>query len=145
MASKYRYRCLKSTWGVAVDLTAEWIPLPADLGKAVRIAEDLWLQVEVTWLTGEERQYLSTGLQLVVVPIRNHKPIPGPILVRVLDIWFNPCDYQPEGLACALAGWAAQEFGFPAPALPVTFDPGTHRYRFDFGPAASEPIKHASP
>jgi len=70
-----------------------------------------------------------------------------PIVIRLHDVWFNPCDYQPEGFTCAMAGWAAQEFGFVAPVVPITFDQLKKRYVFEFPeaelrvatPAAAQP------
>jgi hypothetical protein len=146
MASTYVYRCFKATWGVFVRLTAEWSAFSPGSEAATPITENLYLLVQVSrWrLTDEEWGFVELGLRLIADSIRDHKPTTQPILVRVRDLEVNWCDYQPEGLACAIVGWAAQEFGFPEPAISVTFDREKNRYVFDF-PSVNAPVETARP
>ena len=133
-ATSYRYRLLKgATWGMAIDLRAESAPLPDGPlpPAAVKVAEGLWLQMDVGRpSTEEELAFLGLGLRLVAADVAERRS--GPILVRVEDLEYNPCDYQPEGLALAVAEWAAREFGFPEPETSVAFDRDQNRYVFSF-------------
>ena len=148
MPTSYRYRLMKgAAWGIAIDLRGEALPLPAGpLPPGARqVAEGVWLRADPGWaLTEEELGYLELGLQLVADDIAAGRPKLLPILVRVVGIDFDPRDYQPEGLAAAVAEWAAQEFGFPTPEIPVTFDPNRNQYVFRFGRADGRPGRSAA-
>jgi len=50
--------------------------------------------------------------------------------IRVVDILFNPTDFQEEGLAYAMAGWMAQAFGIAFVPPPVEFDKERNLYNF---------------
>ncbi len=129
-----------ASWGIAIDLHAESSPLPDGLlpPGAVQVAEGLWLQMDIGRLsTEEELAFLSLGLRLVAVDVAERRP--AQTLVRIVGLEYNPCDFQPEGLAVAVAEWAAREFGFPAPEIPVAFDRGRNRYVFAFDAAESRP------
>ncbi len=118
MASTYKYRVHKASWDIAIDLTAEAVPFTAYAGAALEIAADIALAVTIPDLDAEENGYLALGLRLVAQEVRRHTPVGLPLVAHVQKLAFSYTDYQPEGLACALAGWAAQEFGFPAPNIP---------------------------
>ena len=99
------------------------------------MADKLYLQIDLGRpLTEGELDFLRLGLRLVAADVAERRA--GPIQVRVVGLDYNPCDYQPEGLAAAVAEWAAREFGFPAPEIPVSFDRGRSRYVFAFDQAA---------
>jgi hypothetical protein len=145
--TSYRYRLLKgASWGIAIDLRAEALPPPAAPVPpgARRVAEGVWLQADPGWpLTEEELAFMELGLQLVADGIAARRP-GASILVRVVGLDFDPRDYQPEGLAAAIAEWAAQEFGFAKPEIPVSFDPDRNRYVFRFGRAEGRPGRSAA-
>ena len=138
MPTDYRYRLLKGTsWGIAIDLRAESALLPPGPlpPRAVKIAEALWLEMDMGRLPAEEElAFLSLGLRLVAADVASRRP--ARTLVRIVGLDYNLCDYQPEGLAAAAAGWAATEFGFPVPEIPVAFDGRRNRYVFAFDQAA---------
>ena len=129
MASTYHYRIIKSSWGVAIDITAEMTSVP--IVGAKQVTDTIYLSMEAPiGLMSEERAYLVGGLRLVADQI--HSTLNAPVMIRILELTFNHCDYQPEGLACAIAGWVAQEMGFEPPTIQVTFDRQLNQYQFDF-------------
>jgi hypothetical protein len=132
VASSWKYRILKgASWGIAITIHADSQSVTMEMPHATKIADRLWLQVQVaSQLTEQEVSFLKVGLRLVAKDIWRQRDTP--VLVRVTGLEFNPCDYQPEGLALAVAGWAAQEFGFPNHELPVMFDNARNRYIFPF-------------
>jgi Putative addiction module component len=128
--NSYKYRFLKgATWGIALDLKATASPLPdGPPPQAERVADGLYLQIDLGRpLTEEEVGFLRLGLRLVAAEIALLQT--APILVRIVGLEYNPCDYQPEGLAPAIAGWAAREFGFPESEIPVDFELPTEAQR----------------
>ena len=128
MASTYHYRLHKSSWGIAIDLTAETI---TNTGGVQQVADNLYLRVDASVkLSVEELAYLVQGLRLVANQFQSISTSSEPIVVRVLALEYNPCDYQPEGLAYAMMGWAAQEYGFEPPAIQVVFNRQLNRYEF---------------
>jgi hypothetical protein len=128
--TSYRYRLLKgSTWGIAIDLQATASSLSANPPpQAEKVVDRLYLQIDLGRpLTEEEVGFLRLGLRLVAAEIALRETTP--ILVRLVALEYNPCDYQPEGLAAAIAGWAAREFSFPESEIPVDFDLPTESQR----------------
>ncbi|HEX5323334.1 MAG TPA: hypothetical protein VFW40_06070 [Capsulimonadaceae bacterium] len=141
MASTYTYRSplLLRSWMVAVNLSAQALPLPEEKAHATEASPGIWLSYQYEpgpntlrpLLQADERNFLALGLRLVADQISaTAKHLPA--LIHVEELTFGLCDYQPEGLACAMAGWAAQEFGFAKPRIPVTADRDKRRYVFHF-------------
>src|SRR5438552_3640070 len=128
MATTFKYRLVKASWAVAIDVTAESGSPSAVPRNAMNVQGRLWLIIVPRWLSKEERQYLKIGLRLVADSIFQCRSGTEPILVRVADVSFNACHYQPEGLAAAIAGWAAQEFAFSPVEFPITLDRDRKRY-----------------
>ena len=132
MVRTFKYRLVKASWAIAIDITAE-ASFPAVLpGAATKIQDRLWLNIAPEWLSKDERRYLQVGMTLVADSILASQPKAGHILVTVVDVQYNPCHYQPEGLAAALVGWAAQEFSFKVQEIPVEVDRATKRYIYKF-------------
>jgi hypothetical protein len=128
MASKYQFRCFKGTWGLWVELTAEAIPLSSASATAISISRQLWLQLKLPYIAHENLRFLIEGLKVVQAKIEERKKNGEPTLISVLEVKPAPSDFQPEALACAVVGWAAQEFGFSSPEIPITFDKQQNRY-----------------
>src|SRR5438874_8820022 len=139
MARVFKYRLVKASWGVAIDLTAEAQFPSAVPDNTVKIKDRLWLAIVPPWLSKEEQQCLQLGLTLVADAILECKPDDPYILVRVLDVQFNPCHYQAEGLAAAIADWAAQEFAFEPVKIPIALDRDRKRYLYRF-PQSGDPL-----
>lgn len=132
MESTFKYRMIQWSWGIAIDLTAEFISRGQFHGEAIEINSDLWLAVKVKGLDCADHEYLARGLKRVVGEIKKHSPVSGPLVVCVKDIWYNPSDYQSEGLVCAIIGWVAHELQFDVPHIPVHFSRRKNRYEFQF-------------
>ena len=131
MPTKYKYQVVKSSWGIAAEVTAEAISIAGIPGEALQLVPGLWFAVnQAAGATPEDIVYLVKGITLVAREIRTRSN--RPMLIRVLDLSYSPGEYQPEGAACAILGWAAREFGFPAPEIFVRFDEPRNRYVFDF-------------
>jgi hypothetical protein len=140
--TSHTYRLLKgSSWGIVIALQGEVVPGTSISPTAVKITDGIWLQIDTGWRLGEEQMgYLKRGLLLVAADIERTVGGGRPTLVRLTGLQFNPTDYQPEGLAAAIAEWAAQTCGFPSPQISTTFDRSRHRYVFTFaGDAADQP------
>ena len=132
MSSTYTYRVLKSSWGVRVDLRAAartGTPPPG----AVCVADGL-LVLDATRgavLTPEQLSMLGRGLGLVATEIVGAVPQP-PVTVVVLEVEHNQIDYQDEGVAAAVLGWAIREYGLAPREIPVSYHSSVRRYVFDF-------------
>ena len=159
MARTYWYRFSKTTWGIFIGLTAEVVPHALYTGPAIEAAEGLWLAAVPPMWGGtpmadrpELRYYLTVGLRLVADQMRGPIQKQGPLVVRVLTLEFAATDYQDEGLACAIAGWLAEEYYLDYSPPPVYYDPEQNRYQFIFPdwalrplldrPGASQPKSH---
>ena len=133
MVRTFKYRLVKASWAIAIDIAAE-VNFPTALpAKAVNIKDGLWLAIVPQWLSDDEQRYLTLGMTLVADSILAlAKTETGRILVNVLDVQYNPCHYQSEGLAAALMGWAAEEFSFRVKEIPVVVDRARKRYIYKF-------------
>jgi hypothetical protein len=135
----FHYRLLRASWGIAVDVDAEATVL-ASPPPARQVSSHVFLSVALqartdapaTHLTADEHDWLAHGLALVAPQIESARPT-GHVLVTVRGLTFNPCHYQPEGLAAALAGWAAAEFGLTCPLPSARYDKVSNRYEYEWG------------
>jgi hypothetical protein len=132
LSSAYTYRVLKSSWGVRVVLRAEarsGAPRPG----AMFVADGLFVldATDGAGLSPEQMGMLGTGLELVAPQVVAAVPEP-PVTVEVRQVEHNELDYQDEGLAAAVLGWAIGEFGLAPREIPVTYHSSERRYVFDF-------------
>lgn len=109
-------------------LTAEAIPLSEFERETISLTPDIHYHAER--ISHEEREAVEKGLLLIAASIR--ATISAPIMICLVDIDYNPCDYQPEGITCAMMEWSAQEFGFTPPTIPVFYDKASNCYHFNF-------------
>jgi hypothetical protein len=128
--STFRYEVMQASWGIVVTIDAEAsdsAEAPTDRGQ---VAPGLWLDPGEVRLWPEGFHYLALGLRIVASEIKRTTAAPHvQVVLRTVD--FAETDFQDEGLAPAIAGWAAQHFGFAAPAIPVRYDKFRGRYDFD--------------
>jgi hypothetical protein len=133
MASRYEFRHFKGTWGLWTALTAEAAPInsSSELLPIIAINKNVWVQLRVPRISYEKFDYLVKGFSLVLDQIQAHKKMNGPVLIVILNIELAPSDFQLEAIACAAVGWAANEFGFEPPIIPITFNKDNNRYIVD--------------
>jgi hypothetical protein len=134
MPNAFEYRVFKSTWGIYIRLTAVAVPYSEQGEGLIEITPELGLLVKPTNMRPVRQmvQYLTLGLQIVAAQVLQNAGSRLPLIVQVLKIEADFVDYQDEGLAAAMIGWAAQEFGFDPPAIPVEYDKSLRKYIFDF-------------
>jgi hypothetical protein len=133
LSNTYTYRVLKSSWGVRVILRAETrtgAPRPG----AMPVADGLFVldATDGPGLSPEQMGMLRKGLELVAAEVIAAVP-EKPVTVEVQDVEHNELDYQDEGLAAAVLGWAIAEYGLAPREIPVTYESSPkRRYVFDF-------------
>jgi hypothetical protein len=81
MESTYSYRFLKSSWGIAIDLTAVAVRA-GNFHDAIAINQGIWLKIQNNNLTSEEVGFLVLGLGLVSESIRATCAEELPILIN---------------------------------------------------------------
>ena len=85
-----------------------------------------------SWLTDEERGFLRKGFDIAGPALLAGSPFGVRSLLVVEELWFNPCDFQPEGLTCAAIGLVEALTGEKILEVPVSYDAATNRYDFRF-------------
>ncbi len=85
---------------------------------------------EVAGLADDEYIFLVKGAQIMAGALQDKLQNGRPRMIRIIEILFNPTDYQPEGLTYAMAGWLAQEFNIAEPNPLIEFDKGSNSYKF---------------
>jgi hypothetical protein len=135
MQDKYIYRFFKSTWGIYIELSAEAVPLSGykSTHGLIEITPAIWLDTYIVAphrSESEEQFYLVKGVQLIVE--RFEEKLRELTVIAVSQATYPLTDFQPEGLACAIIGWASERFSFTAPHVPIEFDRAANRYVFHF-------------
>ncbi len=72
---------------------------------------------------------LAFGLALASSRIERHLAA-GHVVVDVRQVDYTPTDYQVEGMAAAMLGWAQEEFDLEPQGVGVDFDRERNRYVF---------------
>lgn len=123
MPTSFKYRLLEAaSWGIAIDVRGEALPLPAAPMPpgAGKIGEGLWLQVDIGWpLTEEELGYLRLGLQLVAAKIAQRRSEACAPLGS-----FEATRFQPLRLPAGRPGRRRRRMGGPGVRLPQAGNPG---------------------
>jgi hypothetical protein len=131
MPSHYIYRFLRTTWGIYVDLTAEWIAQTDFEGPTLEVIPKVHLSIEVTLnLQIDEQEFLVLAIKLTRHELEERLKEQSPIVIRIVDLGIVFTDYEPEGLTYALVGWMGQELGIDSALPPPTFDKENKRYVF---------------
>lgn len=133
MAREYTYSILKSSWGVRVTVAADVLLSEGGDDGAMPVGPGLWLADATpgTAISGAEMEMLARGLKAIARDISS-KSSGSALIIAVTSIRYNDCDFQLEGLAAAMIGWATEEFGLSPQDIPVTFDRSRNRYVFEF-------------
>ena len=127
----FRFRVLKSSWGIAVDLTARtWTGVDVPR-RAIQVGSRTWLDVSSGQLTSVDVDQLVFAARRVADSIEAARPGAN-VTIDVRDVAYALTDYQAEGLAAALIGWAIEEFELEYPAIQITFDSEQNWYEFDW-------------
>jgi hypothetical protein len=145
MLVKSKYRLMgKASWGIAINVTAEWNTIASTPADAVQMTERLWCSCDDRSLTTEELHYLMLGVKVVADSIARQIGEAHRILIRVGRIDFNPTDYQPEGIVAAMAFWASEAFHFPKPEITGRYDKDRRKYTFTFDPCPDSASEEAN-
>lgn len=128
--SKIEYRFIKSSWGIAIDLVGNHKIVEEKPHNAKLITPRIWLELQTAQsnLTEMEVDWIVKGLKAVSGKINSKTADSSFILINLTEITFNPCDYQQEGLLCAVIEWASNEFNFDTPEIKIEFDENKNRY-----------------
>lgn len=122
-------RILKATWGIAIDFQARAMITPDEPHGLLAVSKRVLLDVRRVSLPAVEIRQLQTGL-LSMAPGIEASIEDGYVVIEVGDVAYAPTDYQPEGLAAAIVGWVAEEFGLEPELTEVHFDKAENRYVF---------------
>jgi hypothetical protein len=128
---EYLYKVLKGPWGIKVSLTAEAMRTEGHDPDDVLVGRRIWISRRVAGrpLSGSETSMLVRGLGFLVDEIS--LAVSGePHVIAVHDLRYVESDFQAEGLAAAMFGWAVAEFGLRTREIEVSFDRNANRYDF---------------
>lgn len=138
--SNYRYRVRSGGFGLFAGVTALVVHPHDPPTTSEPVSQRVWVDTSQVQdavrgtplsLTAEEHQWLHFGVLKVARSIENVDPNPCIVVsVQALEIFL--VDHVEESLAPAIAGWAAQEFGFAAPRVTVRLDRPARQWVFDW-------------
>jgi hypothetical protein len=111
VARIFALRVLKSSWGIAIDLQARSCVVEASPAGLVRGGSRTWMDISRVVLDERDALELALGMSRVAPMIERVRP-DGHVIIEVLSVQFTPTDYQPEGMAAAMVGWATEEFNW---------------------------------
>jgi len=133
----YSYRIIKTSWGIAIDIAAEIIPINDyrnwdELNQCNKIINGLWYSIKNNILSKEDEECLQKGLMMISKSIFQ-RFFSNNILIVFHKIEYNPCDYQKEGLVMATIQWAINALNLvPVNDISVSFNKEVNKYEFDF-------------
>jgi hypothetical protein len=125
----FALRVLQASWGIAIDLRARAVFDDVLPPESLLVGNRVALDLTDVQLGAEEVEQLQRGLRLMTPAIELAHP-DGKILIKIGEVGFTPTDYQPEGLAAAMIGWASEEFQLDPVPWDFKFDASTNRYVF---------------
>ncbi|MFC7217289.1 hypothetical protein ACFQLX_03760 [Streptomyces polyrhachis] len=140
------YRVLGPGWGIAIDLTAEAALTPAPSLNGDRLGARIRLDVTPIrdhrpadrsgrCLTPAELGWLRYGLELMSTDIEATLPPDHHLLLTAHRVLFPETDFQPKGLAGAMAKWCQEEFTLTHdPTTPVMYAPDDHEFVYAWEP-----------
>ena len=135
MISNYRFKRQTASYGMFVGVTAEAVrtaaaPSADRIGLDVSDVMDAFRGTPMV-LNPVQVEWLRAGLRRVAGDIARAVP-DGQVTVVVRALEIVDIDYNDLGLAGAIAGWAAAEFGFPPHRAVLTRDSRTDRLTLDW-------------
>jgi hypothetical protein len=123
------FRVIRSSWGIAVDLTARGQTGPDRPVEAIRVGSKTWLNLSALTLPLDDTNHLVWAARRVADQVEAARPM-ADVTIEVHDVKYPLTDYQPEGVAAALIGWVVEEFDLEHPPIEITFDAEANRYVF---------------
>jgi hypothetical protein len=95
----------------------------------IQAGKRTWLDVSRVQIGAADIAQLAFGLGLASPGIESHVAT-GHVVVEVQQVDYTPTDYQAEGMAAAMLGWAQEEFDLDPQDVDVDFDRDANRYVF---------------
>ncbi len=156
----HEFRLFKASWGIVIDIYAELAPYEQDTQTiyshsikpidykdsflALFVEDKIYEDSVVSMFSG----YKIMGIELAsehlyrLLNKQDHPPRSycdlkpscynlKPMVIRIFEIDYNPCDYQEEGLAPAIAAWLAKACDFAPPPVNAYFSKAENRYYFE--------------
>ncbi len=118
MEFQTKYRVLKTSWGIAIDLTG--ILNENILDKNI-------LTVSEKSLTPEEKEQIESGLNSVLIKIATSNKS---YTIDIQKVWFNYTDFQIDGLYWASRDWLIKALNIKMEEPEITYDKTTNKYSF---------------
>ena len=128
------YAISKSSWGIRIGFTGEFINNPTDLllTDSIKINHNVYLKLQLNNIESpymiENRWRLENGVKWVESLI----PEDIRILITLNSIDFNLCDFQPEGFFFGIADWICKFYNINMPVYYYSYDNKVRRYFFWF-------------
>ena len=136
MESTFRFNFRKTSWGMFINLTAEFIPcdltsLESSDKDILPVTERLWIHLQLgdMRLPEDEKPMLTLGAQIILNASAASLP-PTPGIIRISELLYPLTEYQPEGFAYTMAGWIAQEWDVPMPEISIRYEKAKNTYFF---------------
>ena len=135
---EYVYSVLKGAWGIRISLTAEVARADIPEHERVPVSSKIWIcrQVAGRQFTDGEMAMLVRGLRFLADEI-SQTVSQEPLMIVISELRYVESDFQEEGLAAAIFGWAIAEFGLSPREIGVSFDGARNQYVFEW-PSADE-------
>jgi hypothetical protein len=128
----YKYKLLKSSWGIVIFLDVEEIKNPDLQENDILIANNVYLRLNTFEKLPKESAaiMLSQGIRSLINLITDQLNGEA-VCFHVKSLDFNYTDFQLEGLVCAIREWIFQYYKIPIEPIKVVFDSEQNRYIFD--------------
>ncbi|MCP4134175.1 MAG: hypothetical protein GY754_24595 [bacterium] len=131
--SVYKYKVIKSSWGILILIKAEIVE--KDIFDStdyfdIKIFDGLYCSILAANLLDSGIDYILTGLKRVSSQIKASPFLKYNTCIVLHSIEFSLCDFQEEGLEAAIIEWAAKTFKFDKPKIEVNYNKKLNKYEF---------------
>jgi len=118
MEFQTKYRVLKTSWGIAIDLGG--ILEESNSGNNILIVSE-------STITADEKEQIISGLNSILTTALTTKK---KYKVDINKIWFNYTDFQLDGLYWASRDWLTKALNINVKEPEISYDKSSNKYNF---------------
>lgn len=125
---KHIFKLLKTSWGIVVFIDIEAIVGEAISDFDIQVTDHFFLKLY--WKPNPYKTEVLNWLARAIIDIADQLPTSHQICFNIVELDFNECDFQEEGLYYAMLEWLAKKYQLELPPIDVYFDKEMNRYIF---------------
>lgn len=121
-----RLNITKTSWGIVLLYNIyETDQFNRDQSNTFKIKDNIFFNIDKKKIDDLAFKYLSQAIESILQFVKNGKPI-----CFFIDLEYNFCHYQPEGMYFMFRKWYFEKHNMEVPPINVYYDKESNRYIF---------------